>query len=102
MEPSLQNWLAELDRYAGRIPLQVLASGLKKSRVDLKAVQPFVQPIHDHRGSACAVKIISGAATETVFEMTEEGRLFEIRARNLSEGFICVRDGGPGYPSHFQ
>src|ERR1041385_4653516 len=122
MELTLQNWFAELDRYSGRIPLNVLATGLKRVRVDLDSVRPFVQfseekyrrnlmhagpayhalvlcwrtgqrsPIHDHRGSACAVRIIGGVATETVFAMTEEGRLFEVRTRHLKDGFMCVTE----------
>jgi cysteine dioxygenase len=49
-------------------------------------------PIHDHRGSACAVRVIRGAATETIFEMTEEGRVFETRTRQLAEGFMCATE----------
>jgi cysteine dioxygenase len=122
MELTLESWFAELDGYGSRIPLQVLTAGLKRVRVDLDAVRPFVQfseekyrrnlmhagpayhalvlcwrngqrsPIHDHRGSACAVRIISGGATETVFEMTEEGRLFALRTRHLKEGYMCVTE----------
>ena len=120
MELTLEQWFAELDQYRDRIPLNVLTNGLKRLHVDLAAVGPFVQfsperyrrnlmhagpayhalvlcwrngqrsPIHDHRDSACAVRVISGEATETVFEMTEEGRVFEVRTRKLPEGFMCA------------
>ncbi len=33
-------------------------------------------PIHDHCGSACGVRIVEGAALETIFERTEDGWLF--------------------------
>src|SRR5438309_646585 len=119
MELTLEQWFAELDQYHDRIPLTVLTRGLKQVRVDLEAVQSFVQfsperyrrnlmhagpvyhalvlcwrngqqsPIHDHRASSCAVRVIHGEATETVFEMTEEGNVFPLRTRKLSEGFMC-------------
>src|SRR2546421_42096 len=94
-----------------RIPLHVLTSGLKRLQIERSEIEAFAQfsseryrrnlmhaspayhalilcwrsgqvsPIHDHRGSACAVRVISGEATETTFEMTDEGRLFEVRTR---------------------
>ena len=120
MHVSLEDWLAELDQYASRIPLNVLLNGLKHPRLDLASLEPFVEfsperyrrnlmhagpayhalilcwrpgqssPIHDHRGSACAVRVISGEATETVFHMTDEGRIFPVRTRKLSEGYMCA------------
>ncbi|HMO13480.1 MAG TPA: cysteine dioxygenase family protein [Pirellulaceae bacterium] len=33
-------------------------------------------PIHDHRGSACGVRIIAGTAVETIFDRCEDGWLF--------------------------
>ncbi|MGI9516326.1 MAG: cysteine dioxygenase [Pirellulaceae bacterium] len=33
-------------------------------------------PIHDHSGSACGVRVIEGAAMETIFERTEDGWLY--------------------------
>src|SRR5438445_3758649 len=47
-------------------------------------------PIHDHKGSSCAVRVLRGTATETVFGMTDEGRLFECHTHRLPEGFICA------------
>ena len=120
MDLSLDHWLGELDNYRERIPLAVLTAGLKSLRLGLADLQPFIQfspdryrrnlfhagpayhalvlcwragqrsPIHDHRGSACGVRVLSGEATETVFEMTEEGHVFPVRTRKLAEGFICA------------
>ncbi len=120
MELTLEKWFAELDQHRGRIPLNVLTKGLKRLRLDPTAIRPFVQfsseryrrnlmhegpayhalvlcwrngqrsPIHDHRDSACAVRVISGEATETVFDMTEEGQVFPVRTRRLQEGFMCA------------
>jgi len=117
---TIEQWFAELDQHFGRIPLEVLTKGLRRLRLDFPAVEKFAQfsperyrrnlmhagpayhalilcwlsgqrsPIHDHRGSACAVRVIRGEATETVFEMTEEGRVFEARTRRLTEGFMCA------------
>ena len=119
-ELTLPEFLAELDHYKERIPLAVLGTGLKRLQMDLSDVRDFVQfsperyrrnlmhagpayhalvlcwlngqrsPIHDHRGSACGVRVIKGEATETVFEMTEEGHVFPVRTRKAPEGFICA------------
>jgi cysteine dioxygenase len=119
-ELTLPEFLAELDQYKEQIPLAKLSSGLKRLRMDLNEVRNFVQfaperyrrnlmhagpayhalvlcwrngqrsPIHDHRGSSCGVRVIKGEATETVFEMTEEGHVFPVRTRKAPEGFICA------------
>jgi cysteine dioxygenase len=120
MDLTLEQWFAELDEYRERIPLGVLTAGLKRLRFDFSEIERFAQfsperyrrnlmhagpayhalilcwrsgqrsPIHDHRGSACAVRVIRGEATETIFEMTEEGFVFPVRTRQLSEGFMCA------------
>src|SRR5438874_2653311 len=119
---TLEQWFAELDTHRARIPLDELTEGMNCLRVDFADVEKFSQfsperyrrnlmragpayhalvlcwrsgqrsPIHDHRGSSCAVRVIRGEATETVFEMTEEGRLFEARTRHLGEGFMCATE----------
>lgn len=120
MALTLEQWLKQLDQHQERIPLPVLTEGLKQLEVKFSDLQPFVQfsperyrrnlfhagpayhalvlcwrsgqrsPIHDHRGSACGVRVLSGEATETVFEMTEEGHVFPVRTRKLADGFICA------------
>jgi len=120
MDLTLEQWFAELDAHRGAVPLAVLTGGLKRLRVDFADVEKFAQfspgryrrnlmhagpayhalilcwrngqrsPIHDHRGSACAVRVIRGEATETVFEMTEEGHVFPVRTRKLGERFTCA------------
>jgi cysteine dioxygenase len=122
MEFSLENWFAQLDEYRERIPLRVLTEGINRVQFQFENVQPFVQfstekyrrnllhegrayhalilcwrggqrsPIHDHRGSACAVRVIRGEATETIFEMTEAGHVFPVRTRKLAEGFTCATE----------
>lgn len=120
VELTIEQWFAELDRYDHAIPLEVLNEGLQRLRLDFTAIQPFAQfsteryrrnlmhagpayhalvlcwrngqasPIHDHRGSACAVLVLRGSATETVFDMTEEGRVYERCRRELPEGYVCA------------
>src|SRR3977135_4371228 len=116
MELTLEHWFAELDKYFDRIPLDILTDGLRRLRVDFAAVERFAQfsperyrrnlmhagpayhalvlcwrsgqrsPIHDHRGSACAVRVIRGEATETIFEMTEEGAVLQAPTRAARGG----------------
>jgi len=120
MELTLEQWFAELDEHQGAIPLEILIRDLPRVRMDFEAVGKFAQfsperyrrnrmhsgpaydalvlcwragqvsPIHDHRGSACAVRVIRGMATETLYEMTEEGRVFATRTRQLTEGYMCA------------
>src|SRR5207344_671472 len=98
-DATFQQWFAELDQYRGPIPLHVLTEGLKRLPADWQELRSFVQfsseryrrnlvhagaayhalllcwrsgqrsPIHDHRGSACAVRVVEGDATEIIFHM---------------------------------
>ena len=120
MRLTLEQFCADLDAYSARIPLNVLTKGLQRLHIDFLALEKFVQfsperyrrnlfragpayhalvlcwrhgqrsPIHDHRGSACGLRVIRGEATETVFAMTEHGHVYAERTRKLPEGFICA------------
>jgi cysteine dioxygenase len=122
MDLTLQEWFQQLDQYQDRIPMQVLLDGIKRLRMDPAEIKPYIQfsteryrrnlmhagpayhalilcwrngqrsPIHDHRGSACAVRVIRGETTETVFEMTEEGHIFPVRTHCLAEGSMCATE----------
>ena len=117
--PPLES-LRELEGYSGRIPLAVLQDWLVRTEVTLELVRPFLQfspdryvrnllhagpsyqalvlcwhsgqrsPIHDHRGSSCAVKVISGVATETVFTPGPNGMLYATGSRQLVAGDGCA------------
>src|ERR1043166_6120678 len=119
MQLRLEQFCAELDAYAGRIPLKVLTNGLQRLHIDFPALEKFVQfsperyrrnlfragpayhalilcwragqrsPIHDHRGSSCGVRVLRGTCTETIFQRTSEGHIFPTRTRELPEGFCC-------------
>ncbi len=41
-------------------------------------------PIHDHPGSSCAVRVIEGVATETVFERTAAGLIYPTHTHELT------------------
>ncbi len=122
MDLTLEQWFAELDEFPDRIPLAVLKDGLASLRIERADILRFAQfsperyrrnlmhagpayhalvlcwrsgqrsPIHDHRGSACAVRVLEGEATEIIFQMTEEGHVFPSKTRKLSEGFICATE----------
>lgn len=112
--------LLELDKYTTRIPLTILSDWLARSSVTLDDVRPFLcfspdhyvrnliyagpayqalvlcwhsgqrSPIHDHRGSSCAVKIISGIATETTFATAPNGMIYATGSRPLTSGHSCA------------
>jgi cysteine dioxygenase len=111
---------AELDTYTSRIPLAALKSWLARTSLTLDHVRPFLlfspdhyvrnlmyagpgyqalvlcwrsgqrSPIHDHRGSSCAVKIVSGVATETIFSQAPNGMLYATGSRQLLAGDSCA------------
>ena len=47
-------------------------------------------PIHDHAHSTCGLKIITGTATETLFEMTECGQIKAVSSTDNVSGHICT------------
>jgi cysteine dioxygenase len=46
-------------------------------------------PIHDHRGSACVVRVLRGVLTETLFEVAPNGHVKALFSRDLAEGSLC-------------
>jgi cysteine dioxygenase len=114
--------LRELDQYAGRIPLAALERWLARTEVTFEVVRPFLlfspehyvrnlmhagpsyqalvlcwqsgqrSPIHDHRGSSCAVKIVSGVATETAFAKAANGMIYATGSRQLAAGDSCASE----------
>jgi cysteine dioxygenase len=112
--------LRELDAYDGRIPLTALKDWVERTVVTLDDVRLFLcfsadryvrnlmhagpsyqalvlcwhsgqrSPIHDHRGSSCAVKMISGVATETIFAQAANGMMYATGSRQLAAGESCA------------
>ncbi|MEM6799726.1 MAG: cysteine dioxygenase family protein, partial [Planctomycetota bacterium] len=49
-------------------------------------------PIHDHRGSGCAVKVLAGQAIETSFRRAPNGMVVPTGSRTLLEGESCYSE----------
>ncbi|MES2504199.1 MAG: cysteine dioxygenase family protein [Myxococcota bacterium] len=51
-------------------------------------------PIHDHQGSNCAFRIMTGVATEHVYEPITADTVREIGVNTYQSGELCVAAGG--------
>jgi cysteine dioxygenase len=49
-------------------------------------------PIHNHRGSRCGVKVLSGVATETVFARAPNGLVVPVESRDLRPSHTCASE----------
>lgn len=49
-------------------------------------------PIHDHRGSSCAFRVIEGRGTEIRFKVTDSGLVCPIETTEMSPGFVCAAE----------
>jgi len=49
-------------------------------------------PIHNHRGSRCAVKVLSGEAVETKFDVAANGMVYPTSSEWLCEGSTCYSE----------
>ena len=49
-------------------------------------------PIHDHVGSDCAFLILSGEATETIYEANDEGLAVRVNERKYLPGEVCAAE----------
>lgn len=47
-------------------------------------------PIHNHAASTCGLKVLTGTATETVFEHTPCGQVKAVASADLQAGLICA------------
>ena len=45
-------------------------------------------PIHDHKGSSCAVRVLRGTATETIFEFAPNGHVWATCSRTHEPGKV--------------
>jgi cysteine dioxygenase len=120
MSTTLAELLRRLDTWTGRIPLGELRSALSDVSMSLDDVRPHLifgtenyrrnlvragpayqalvlcwrngqrSPIHDHAGSSCGVRVLSGEAVETVFERTRAGMVFAVRSHLHGPGSVCA------------
>lgn len=115
----LHDFLAEMDGLEEPPPLATLVDRMKRLEIGLADIEHVVHfagdhyqrnllhqgphygalilcwkngqrsPIHDHRGSACGVRVMKGVATETFFERVPSGFIRAAGSRELHEGQIC-------------
>lgn len=120
--PRLQPLIEYLDSLTGRADLSVLErllTELEVSEADLQPVCRFKSeryqrntirqtewyelvalcweagqrtPIHDHRSSSCAFKVIKGVASETRFDRTPSGLIRPMITRDLEPGYLCAAE----------
>jgi cysteine dioxygenase len=120
MPRSLQDLFESLDFYSHRVPLAELSNRLEELAIELDDVGDSLvfgkehyrrnllhagpayhalilcwragqrSPIHDHRGSSCAVRVLKGVATETQFERTREGLIYPTLTRRMPAGTVCA------------
>jgi cysteine dioxygenase len=118
MAKSLTELLNFLNRLPGRGSLTALTAELADLAVDLQDLRPHVKfsdrtyrrnlvhagpwhhllvlcwrngqrsPIHDHRGSACAVRVLQGVMTETLFSVAANGLIRAESSRDLGPGGV--------------
>jgi cysteine dioxygenase len=116
---SLTELLEELDGFDHRIPLDWLVQRLHMTVIGWSEIARAVRfapdtyarnllrcgpayqalilcwrsgqrsPIHDHRGSSCAVQVLRGTCTETIFQRTRDGHIFPTETHRLPAGTCC-------------
>ena len=118
MSITLDEFLCEMDTHVDAVDLDHLTSRLKLLDLDPDQISEYTQfsddryqrnllhagpnyhalilcwkngqrsPIHDHRGSACGVRVLRGVATETIFKRDAEGMLQPDTSSELSSGGV--------------
>jgi cysteine dioxygenase len=118
MSRSLDDLFAHLDKLQGRAPLPELTAALACCEVELEVVAQHVRfsergyqripirsgdwyqawvmcwrngqrsPIHDHKGSSCAVRVLDGILTETLFEFAPNGHVKPTFSRDMLPGQV--------------
>lgn len=118
----LDELFAALDAFRVPIPLEVIEENLRSLEVKLSDLEPYVQfgedgylrnlvhespcyqalllcwrngqrsPIHDHKGSACGVRVMLGTATETIFERAANGMIYATVSAEAKEGTVCASE----------
>jgi len=117
---SLTELFEKLDAFETSIPLEVLSKELGQLSLNPEEVQPWTQfsdtrylrnlihqgpsyqalllcwrsgqrsPIHDHKGSACGMKVIQGKATETLFERGATGQVYATTSQERCQGEVAA------------
>lgn len=118
--PVIEPLIEYLDGLNGRAPLGRLRELLAQSRVTLDDLAGYAEfsetgytrnlvcegawyhmlvlcwrsgqrsPIHNHAQSTCALKVLAGVGTETVFEHTPCGQVKAMSSTDLPAGMVCA------------
>jgi cysteine dioxygenase len=119
MPDPIDHFFADLDRLAGPPALPVIEEWLRQTPLSAGLLIDFLvfrpdryvrnlvhagpgyqalalcwrngqrRPIHNHRGSACGVKVLRGVATETAFARAPNGMVVATGSRHLARGSPC-------------
>ncbi len=119
MAIGLGEFLEWMDGFKERVPLKEMRSKLEDLNICLDDVSEYVRfsndryqrnllhagegyhalilcwkngqrsPIHDHRGSSCGVRVLSGVATETLFKRNTKGLIYPVSSRELPADGVC-------------
>jgi cysteine dioxygenase len=119
MRDPIDHFFADLDRRAGPLPLAVVEGWLRETPLAIDHLATYLvfrpdryvrnlvhagpsyqalalcwrngqrSPIHNHRGSACGVKVLRGTATETAFRRAPNGLVVPTGSRELPVGYLC-------------
>jgi cysteine dioxygenase len=115
---TLNDLFSFLDRLQGRAPLEQLVPLVRELDVDCDKLAKFVlfsdrtyrrnlvragpwynvlvlcwkngqrSPIHDHAASSCALRVLRGTLTETLFEFAPHGHVKAVRSRDYPPGTV--------------
>ncbi len=118
MNTNLDQMLAYLDTFEQDIPLDQLKRQLDDLVLDVDDIRDYVRfspdryqrnllhtgptyqalvlcwrnrqrsPIHDHRGSACGVRVLEGIGTETVFARSDNGLTYPTHSSQIKPGMV--------------
>src|SRR5436190_9771106 len=118
MAKTLNDLFCYLDALGQRAPLPELLEEMRALQVDLRDLAPHVRfsdqkyrrnlvrgtdwynlwvlcwrngqrsPIHDHRGSSCAVRVLRGTMTESQFVFAPNGHVKPTLSRDLAPGAV--------------
>ncbi len=119
MPLSIDEFFKQLDQHSSAIPIDTLVPLMRDVELDLESIADVTEfrdecyarnlwrcgpsysafilcwkpgqasPIHDHRGSACGVRVLQGEVTETTFVKAEDGSLRSDQTNVYPNGMVC-------------
>ena len=122
MAYTLSELLDRLDEYTVQIPIDDLRDLVETLEDDWEVFRPYLRfqnrrynrnliragesyhalllcwkngqrsPIHDHRESRCAFRVMKGVATETIFATSDNGLVYPTTSRELVKGSIGLSE----------